>query len=76
MLGDVLAGISIKEDGSYEGVGGGGRAVAGRIVVKDGKASYKSNLTEGTVFLYQQGGTSYLRFVTSKGGTGELQRVK
>jgi hypothetical protein len=75
-IGSVLTGIVIKEDGSYEGFGAEGRPVAGRIVVKDGKASYKSNLAEGSVFLYQQGGKSSLRFVTSSGGIAEAQRVK
>jgi len=75
-IGSVLTGIVIKEDGSYEGFGAEGRSVAGRIVVKDGKAFYKSNLTEGEVFLFQQGGKSSLKFVTSKGGTAEVQRTK
>ena len=75
-IGSVLTGIMIKEDGSYDGFGYEGRPVAGRIVVKGGKASYQSNLAEGRVFLYQQDGKSSLQFVTSKGATAEVHRTK
>ena len=75
-IGNVLTGIKIKEDGSYEGFGGGGHPVSGRIVVKDGRASYKSNLSQGSVYLYQQGDVSTLRFVTMSGWIGEVQRTK
>ena len=75
-IGNVLTGIKIKEDGSYEGFGGQGRPVSGRIVVKDGRASYKSNLSEGSVYLYTQGDVSTLRFVTLSGWIGEVQRTR
>jgi len=75
-IGNVLTGIRIKEDGTYEGFGGEGRPVSGRIVVKDGRASYKSNLSEGSVYLYQRGDVTTLRFVTVSGWIGEVQRTK
>jgi hypothetical protein len=75
-IGNVLIGIKIKEDGSYEGFGAGGRPSAGRIVVKDGRASYKDNLSEGSVYLYQRGDGSTLRFVTASGRIGEVELTK
>ena len=75
-IGNILTGITVSDDGSYEGVGGEGRRVVGQITVKDGKASYKSNLTEGEVFLYLDGEKTVLRFITSRGWIGDVQRIK
>jgi hypothetical protein len=75
-IGNILTGITINDDGSYEGAGWEGRRVVGRITVKDGKAFYKSNLTEGQVFLYLDGTKSVLRFVTSRGAVNDVQRSK
>jgi hypothetical protein len=72
-----LAAIHIDEDGTYDGSAATGAKTEGRITVTDGKASFRSTTSEGTVTLSEENGKEVLTFTRSDGrGSARMQRAK
>lgn len=67
--------MTIKEDGSYT-IDTGGRLVAGAVQLTDGKLTYQSTLSKGTVTMFQNKGKRTLRFTTEAGEYGEYEEQK
>jgi len=71
------AAISIREDGTYQGVAATGAQTSGRITVSGSKVSYQSNTSQGTVTFSEEGGKDVLTFTpASRGNPQKLERVK
>ena len=72
-----VAAIHINEDGTYDGSAATGAKTAGRVTVTDGKASFRSTISEGAVPLSVENGKEVLTFTGSDGrGSARMQRVK
>jgi hypothetical protein len=71
------AAIHLNEDGTYDGTAATGAKTTGKVSVVDGKASFQSTTSAGTVTLSEENGKEVLTFTRSDGrGSARLQRVK
>ncbi|MDO8676416.1 MAG: hypothetical protein Q7K16_02065 [Candidatus Azambacteria bacterium] len=67
--------LNIKDDGSYKAYGA--FMVVGQITLADGKLSYQSSRSSGTITLHEDGKTQILRFWSEKGTlSAEFERQK
>jgi hypothetical protein len=74
--GASAAAIRIKPDGSYEGTAANGIRTVGKITLADGKASFQSASSAGSVTWIREGGMDVLLFARADGrGSAKLERV-